>query len=292
MAKPRLILLGLVEKGSYTYRARQIAPYVNALGVETLCLVGGHDCRLTRPGDIVVFVKFFHEALANMLKARRCKIVFDLIDVLVSFQFRRMTLPKDVDGIIFPNSQLMKDKENEMAPSMWRKVIHHHADPRIHKTDFSHFKLGYYGDVSDKTLSKFNRWNKNDGIGLEVYHTKDTGGWINHLKECSCHFSFRQLVGSRSSVKKPSTKVVVAAASGANIVATKDAAFLDLLDPSYPFYIPAPTEVDMLRTVNKARASYGSKEWKRGLDMMRQVNQKTTPEKIAQDFVNMVEDLS
>ncbi len=85
--------------------------------------------------------------------------------------------------------------------------------------------------------------------------------------------------------------MVVAAAVGANLVATKDPAFLDLAGPEYPLLIDWSPET-IATSLQSARQSFNTQIWKVAREIMREVKDRTTPTAIAADWITFFRSLA
>jgi hypothetical protein len=81
----------------------------------------------------------------------------------------------------------------------------------------------------------------------------------------------------RVALLKPATKVATAAAVLANVLTYRDPSAVELLGQDYPFYVDS----DQMAAIRMARESFGSREWKRGREKMKEVRERTSLQAIA-----------
>ena len=74
-----------------------------------------------------------------------------------------------------------------------------------------------------------------------------------------------------------------AAACEANLITTRDESTVELLGEDYPFYCE-PERGSILAAIDKARALFASAEWRRGLERMRQVRERTALDRVLDDY--------
>ncbi|HEY0781638.1 MAG TPA: hypothetical protein VGE98_04220, partial [Thermoanaerobaculia bacterium] len=78
---------------------------------------------------------------------------------------------------------------------------------------------------------------------------------------------------------------VSTAACAANLVTSRDVSTVELLGDDYPFYCEA-TEAGLLAGIETARQAFGGADWRRGLERMREVRERTKIERIARDYLD------
>lgn len=117
----------------------------------------------------------------------------------------------------------------------------------------------------------------------------------------SCHYGVRApWVGDYAAYwsNKSATKLITAAGSGANIITSLDPAVMQLIDKDYPYAID--TELSKFRQnydqecdnmIKKVKETYKTKVWFDGLEMLREVREKTSCEVITQQYINFAQEL-
>jgi len=104
----------------------------------------------------------------------------------------------------------------------------------------------------------------------------------------NCHLSVRD--PGKEFLYKPNCKVVTAAVCDANLVSTRDESTVELLGPDYPYYAD-PTVESLTAAIDKARTTFRGPEWKRGLEVMRELKERTRIERIVDDYLAMFAEL-
>ena len=97
----------------------------------------------------------------------------------------------------------------------------------------------------------------------------------------NCHLSVRE--PGREFLYKPNCKVSTAAACEANLITTRDLTTVELLGEDYPFYCE-PERESILAAIERARATFGTAVWQRGLERMRQVRELTRMESVLDEY--------
>jgi hypothetical protein len=255
------------DKGSTIMGADQIAEALRERGVEAWS-VYPRDVKEVRD-SILVFIKT--SKLPDLLRARRNRnrAVLDIQDTVV---FKRWIKNAWLfDGAIFKNEPQLRDFSRRGWTS---RVIYHQWDPRYlpNQVGDRELRVAYLG--TERSIPE--SWN---GMGGVPCHDHD---YFRAGLEYNCHVSVRE--PGRDFLYKPNCKVSTAAACAANLVTTRDASALEMLGPDYPFYIE-PTLAGLREGIDKARAAFGGPDWRRGLDRMREIRERTSIERILDDYL-------
>lgn len=115
--------------------------------------------------------------------------------------------------------------------------------------------------------------------------------WMDYLDLANFHYALRPPM--EGPVFKPFTKGFVAAAYAANIlVHASDGDALHYLGEDYPYLLHEPLcEAAVLESLARAKKDFGGTEWRKGIDVMQRVAQKTAPERIAGQFWKLISEL-
>jgi hypothetical protein len=269
--------------GSSLNRGEEISNHLKSLGFDTMY---GEGVGVGNPGETtyslpsdtrdstIVFLKgpttqeeFF------MLKNNGNKIIIDLIDSVGNGDYTIEQICKwPVDGIIAPTEQLATEARI-YRPNIYVEVIHHHWDKKhlnnIEQYRKDEFRLGYigspgglfYGDDID-ILNTVHKWEEQTTTS-PLY---------------TCHYSVRP-EGDSQYLYKPNCKASTAAAVGSNIITSRDYSLNHLLPDDYPYYTNTDVE-SVKKVVNYAKETFGSKVWDAGLEMMRELKERTSIERI------------
>ncbi len=244
----------------------------------------GFDARSVYPRDlrgpnavrdsILVFIKT--SKLPDLLGARMRgnKLVLDVQDTAV---FKRWIKNRWLyHGVIFKNRRQLDDFSVRGALN---RVIYHQWDPRYvpNTVGASDFRMAYLGLSRSLSL-----WGQLPGVDYF------DGDYFRRALDYNCHLSVRE--PGRELLYKPNCKVSTAAACLANLVTTRDESTLELLGPDYPYYAE-PETGSLIAAIDKARTTLGGPEWNRGLDRMKEVRERTSMPRIADDYLRFFADL-
>lgn len=254
------------DKGSTILGADQVSEALRARGYEAHS-VHPKDLQDVRD-SILVFIKTskLHHLLAARRKGNR--LVLDVQDTVV---FKRRIKNRWLyHGLIFKNGRQLRDFS---APGALNRVLYHQWDPRyaVNTLGGKELRIAYLGLSRSLSL-----WGQLPGV--EYFD----GDYFRRALDYNCHLSVR--AGGRELLYKPNCKVSTAAACGANLVTTRDESTLELLGPDYPYYAEPATE-SLAAAIEKARSTFGGPEWKRGLDKMREVRERTSMDRIVDDYL-------
>lgn len=260
------------DKGSTLMGADQVSEGLRARGL---------DSRAVYPKDlpgirdsILIFIKT--SKLPDLLGARRRgnRTVLDVQDTVV-FK-RRIKNLWLFDGLIFKNRRQLEDFG---SPGKLCRVLYHQWDPRYRPNEvgLSRFELAYLGDPRSSP-----EWARRPDI------PSFSSDWFQNGLRYNCHLSMRE--PGRDFLYKPNCKVSTAAACEANLVTTRDESTLELLGPDYPFYCE-PNRESLAAAIDHARASFGGPLWKAGLDRMREVRERTSMDRVLDEYVRYCQDL-
>lgn len=178
------------------------------------------------------------------------------------------------------------------GPNTLVRHLRHHADPRLGAEQVNGLGAlvpGYFGaaiHLEDASALP------TDAI-VPDYNPKETGEFMKSLAASNFHLCVRDpSVGPRFGVTstKPFTKGFNAAAVGANILVNRqvhDAEYY--LGSDYPFMIDGFSADDISSGMETARAAFGGKIWRDGLDRMRAMSAQVAPAAIAKEFRDIVD---
>lgn len=261
------------DKGSTLMGGDQISEALRERGAQSWS-VYPRDVAEVR-GAILVFIKT--SRLPDLLRARRNgnRAVLDVQDTVV---FKRWIKNRWLfDGAIFKNRRQLADFNR---PNWNSRVIYHQWDPRYQPNlaGERELRVAYLG--SQRSLPE--GW-------PEIPSVPCRQDWFQAGLEFNCHVSIRE--PGRDFLYKPNCKVSTAAACGANLVTTRDESALEMLGEDYPFYAE-PTLEGILAGIDRARSAFGGPDWKRGLERMREVRERTSIERVADDYLDYFRQLS
>jgi hypothetical protein len=256
------------EKGSTVMGADQISEGLRARGWDARSIpVAGLG---SVPPGILVFIKTSRLDHLARAKARGHRLVLDVQDTVV---FKRRIKNKWLyDALILKSRRQLADFGRADKPD---RVIYHQWDPRYaaNQAPRDRLVLGYLGDPRSLAV-----W----GELPEVEYVKR--GFFAAAPRFNCHLSIRE--PGRDLLYKPNCKVSTAAACEANLITTRDLTTVELLGEDYPYYCE-PERGSILAAVERARSSFGSPEWRRGLERMRAVRELTRIDRVLDEYESL-----
>jgi len=280
MGKLNICFVKVRARPSFEYRARQLIPALRELGANVQVYEGHYRAHRLR-GSVAVFVKFIDPRDAAKMRAHGNKVVLDTIDFYCIPKYVNFKIPVVLDGAIFPSSKCLADKGGVLCPAAAKTVIHHHSDGRIVPcTPGGAFKIGYFG-IRTGPSHGCELLDKLPQVGIFE------SDWFSHTKDHPCHFTIRSGTGS---LYKPSTKLVFAAACGANIITTRDSSFVDLIGNDYPFYTNSDI-VSVMKTIEQAKEAFNGRVWTDALSVMRRAAEQTTIRAVAEKYIAFLKDV-
>ncbi|TMV09010.1 hypothetical protein FGK63_07775 [Ruegeria sediminis] len=243
-------------------------------------------------GAIVILLKnalsAFTPSAIHVLRARVRGLCIDHLDIPASQETLGLA---DVHiAASFRGRDILEKTLTSRADiSQSVEVMHlaHHADPRLTpaQDEPENFGISYFGKLSNTYLPAAVA-----GSVQSPDYGRDYGfsSVIEAMRSCPMHYcvrerSARPAVSARQA--KPFTKGFNAAAVDANVLVNRqvdDA--IAYLGEDYPFLIDDASEQSILEGIARARDLYGSPEWRRGLEVMREVRARTAPEEIARQL--------
>lgn len=263
------------EKGSTVMGGDQIAERLRARGWDARSIPVAELGSVT--GGILVFIKTSRLDHLLMAKARKNRLVLDVQDTVV---FKRRIKNRWLyDALIFKNRRQLQDFGRKDKAD---RVIYHQWDPRYspNQAPRDRLALGYLGDARSLTL-----WGRLPDI--ECVPVQDA--MFEAASKFNCHLSIRE--PGRDFLYKPNCKVSTAAACEVNLITTRDVSTVELLGEDYPYYCE-PDHDSIVATIELARASFGSPEWRRGLDRMKAVREATRMDHVLDQYEALFRELA
>ena len=217
------------------------------------------------------------------LKQKNNILIFDLVDGKIPASAK-----KYADVVVAASQTAYKIYKRELPSAKKVMLVDHHADPRISKLKWLNRKLslriGYFGELVNTIMSPAIK-KKVDFI--EVLITKQENSWFRELPKYNMHYAIRQT--QIDYPNKPFLKGFTAAHCNANIIiqaSQKEA--IRWLGKDYPYLLKGrATEKRILEMIEYAKKSFGSKEWQGGLDVMKNIKEKTSETAIGQQLVEL-----
>lgn len=260
------------EKGSTVMGADQIAEGLAARGWNARSLPVA-EIASVRDG-VLVFIKTSRLDHLLLARARGNRLALDVQDTVV-FK-RRIKNRRLFDSLIFKSRRQLDDFGRPDRIGRADRVIYHQWDPRytVNQAPRDRMALGYLGLARSLT-----HWGR-----LPDVEYCDGDYFVAGLRY-NCHLSVRE--PGREFLYKPNCKVSTAAACDANLITTRDLTTVELLGEDYPFYCE-PERESILAAIERARASFGTPLWQRGLERMRQVRELTRMESVLDEYEKLL----
>jgi hypothetical protein len=261
-----VVFVKYYEKGSTVMGADQIAEGLQARGWDARSIPVAELGSFRN--SVLIFIKTSRLDHLLLAKTRNNRLVLDVQDTVV---FKRRIKNRWLfDSLILKNQRQLDDFGR---PGKADCVIYHQWDPRyvgVGQTPQDRLALGYLGLQRSLAL-----WGELPGVEYV------NGGYFEAANRFNCHLSIRE--AGREFLYKPNCKVSTAAACGANLITTRDVSTVELLGEDYPFYCE-PERGSILAAIERARSSFGSSEWRRGLERMRQVRELTSMDSVLDGY--------
>jgi hypothetical protein len=253
------------EKGSTVMGADQIAAGLRERGWDVRSIPAAELASVER--GVLVFIKTSRLHHLLRARARGNRLVLDVQDTVV---FKRRIKNRWLyDALILKNQRQLADFGR---PGRADCLIYHQWDPRysVNQAPRDRFSLAYLGVARSLVL-----WGQLPGVECIDHDYFEAG------KRFNCHLSIRE--PGRELLYKPNCKVSTAAACGANLITTRDAVTVELLGEDYPYYCE-PERSSILAAIERARSSFGSSEWRRGLERMCEVRELTCMDRVLGEY--------
>lgn len=275
-----------VNTGSTVLRGQQLSTLVQGHyeGKRKVQFRNDTDVR----DEIVVLTKGFLKSTSpeelRELK-RRNMLVADFVDEPPSRE-----LVSEVDVLMASSQKGYKEYLNIFS-NVAAFHVTHHVDtriPRILESRNDEFRAGYFGEL----VNTFVDDNIRELVSFNLVDTsRQSTQWIDELAWCNFHYGIRKSRGIDGA--KPFLKGFVAAHCGSNIMIQKsagDASFY--LGVDYPYLMkddPSPEEI--IQGLRFALGTIGGPEWRFGLEIMRDVQARSSIEFVLGEFDAMLEEL-
>lgn len=222
------------------------------------------------------------------LKIRQNKLIFDLVDG---------ELPtnkiKFADVVVAAADSIYQKNKRSLPKSVKVVLIDHHVDSRIRFVDWSirpkKLKVGYFGELINTLITPKIKQRVDF---IPVSNTTQNDDWFKELPKYNLHYAFRQKRDVYPN--KPFLKGFTAAHCDANIlIQASEKEAIKWLGKDYPYLLRGKvTEEKILKLLDHIQKSYGSKEWERGLVIMRGIRAKTSEESIGKQLVKLFQSKS
>jgi hypothetical protein len=218
------------------------------------------------------------ERLAE-LKAAGNRLLFDVVDE---------TAPPTsgfADALIAASLTAFIDLQRD-HPRREVLLVNHHVDPRLDAASIGprpsdHLRAGYFGELANTLLTPSI---EETVTPVLVDTSKQDPGWLRRMPDFNLHYAIRRF--READLHKPFLKGFTAAHAGCNILIQRSQAEAVLwLGDDYPYLIDGePDESVILRAIERVREDFGSPQWERALDVMRDIRERTSRERIGKEI--------
>lgn len=277
------------EFGSSTMRGRN---FINEWGRRNSPFILTNEvasCTSHQCADICVFIGPCPHGYPPCCKVK----VLDIID---KYLFHKKIIDKQIhefDALVV-NNNYMKTYFQEIGFGGEILILFHHSDPRWFSvksisseksTLTQSLRFGYIGSIpSLKHTDNFmHRIHLQKRYPITLVDTDQ--GHIPSLVDFQMDISIRPL-HSDTSRFKTSAKISTAAALGHNIITTLEESVKDCLPTDYPFLIKDTSLKEVSIMFDLASKDYAGSQylWKKGLSMMKELNETLTLSAIASEY--------
>jgi hypothetical protein len=266
------------DKGSTDISAHQIADGLARRGWDARAIYARETKALSR--SILVFIKTSRLDHLLLARAHGNRLVLDVHDT-ICFK-RRIKNRWLFDGLIFKNRAGLADFGRPGKPD---RVIYHQWDERYspNRAPRDRMVLGYLGEPRSLEV-----WGELPPE-IELISPRTPGGWFGSAPRYNCHLSIRR--PGKEARYKSNCKVSTAAICEANLITTRDVTTVELLGEDYPYYCEADRE-SILAAIERARLSFGSAEWQRGLARLAAVRELTSMDRVLDEYESLFHELA
>lgn len=261
------------DKGSTLMGGDQIAEVLRSRGYESRAIYPREIAGIS--DAVLVFIKTSKWYDLVRARARGNRTVLDVQDTVV-FK-RRIKNLRLYDGLIFKSARQLAEFGR---PGKLCRVIYHQWDPRYepNRVGDRELRIAYLG-----LERSFPLWEKVPGVACWDHD------YFRQALDFNCHVSVRQ--PGREYLYKPNCKVSTAAACHANLLTTRDDSTVEMLGADHPYYLEDAELPALLRGIERVRETFGTEVWRRGLERMREVKERTSIDRIVDDYLAYVEEL-
>ena len=242
---------------------------------------------------IVIMLKgtpklFGDEGMSALRKTTRA-LCIDYVDTNMEWKYSRFAdvhISPSIAGMAILRGLLAA--QGSEVPDAIVAHLTHHADPRLQgfgPLQADTLKAVYLGNPKNTLIPA----SQADRVTVLKYPSdREIAVAFDNLKQFNLHYAVRpegQSSRRNLSTTKPFTKGFVAAAVGANVVASQDSDdALNYLGADYPFLVRDGSEAAIAGALDKAQAIFGTPTWARALDRMAYVRSVTSPASVAREL--------
>jgi hypothetical protein len=233
------------DRPSFTMRGRQVGARLEARGYEVDYRTGWEPWALRGVRDSIVVAVKARPHLVNLVRHGN-RVIWDAID------YEPSSYAGQVHAAIAGTEDMRARLESQLGSAIPVTTIYHHADPFLepHRAGEETLRLVYVGEPRNSAFLR------GQIPRLEKVSFRKAG-WRDALRDFNAHFS------ARNDRSKAVVKLSNVAALGAVFLTGREPGCVELLGEDYPFYIPAPKDLDAVkRDVARLEAAVGGPEWR------------------------------
>lgn len=240
------------------------------------------NCILYLPKWTVYSLK---EIQFQKLKENQNTLIFDMLDG----ELPEIKI-KYADIVIAPSKTILESYKKQLPKNKNIFLIDHHVDPRIKNIKWTKrpktIRVAYFGEVPNAVITPKI---KQVVDVIPVSNLEQKTDWFNKLPNYNLHYAIRQKRDVYPN--KAFIKGFTAAHCGANIlIQDSEKEAVRWLGKNYPYLLKGKvTERKILNMLSYIQKSYGSKEWKRGLEIMEKIKKQTSEKVIGNQIVKVFE---
>lgn len=223
-----------------------------------------------------------HEGL-KQLKDNQNRLIFDPVDWIMGEKWL-----EHADILVAISQEMSEMYKKKLPPSQKIVLVDHNVDSRLKTLDWSEhltkLSVGYFGELRSTYLTPKIRQRVDV---FPVDNGRQNDYWMKELPKHNLHYAIRQKY--QVYPIKPFIKGFTAAHCGANIlIQASEKEAVRWLGKDYPYLLRGKvTEKNILEMLKHIKKSFGSKEWERGLEIMRGIREKTSEEAIGKQLVKL-----
>lgn len=283
---PLPVFVGFVkyyDKGSTEMSAHQIADGLAKRGWDARPIYAREVLRVRR--SILIFIKTSRLDHLLVARARGNRLALDVHDTVV---FKR-----HIKNQWFFHSLILKS-ERQLADfgrperggpggqgGKLDRILYHQWDERYfpNRAPQDRVSVAYLG-----LPRSIDFWGEIPGVEYLSH-----GRMFEEAPRFNCHLSIRR--PGREFLYKPNCKVSTAAACEAVLVTTRDLSTVEMLGEDYPFYCE-PDRPSIVAALERVRGALGSPEWCLALERLKAVRERTSMDRILDDYEDLLRDLA
>ncbi|MBB5642160.1 hypothetical protein [Cryobacterium roopkundense] len=209
------------------------------------------------------------------LKKHKNVLLFDVVDELPP------PITHGYADVLIAASHTAFVQHSINFPHLPVRLVNHHVDPRVSALQVAppddRLRTAYFGETINAIFTSM----ITETVQVVPIDTsRQSSSWIDHLAAYNLHYAVRATRDLDN--YKPFLKGFTAAHCDSNIlIQATEAEPAQWLGTDYPFLVQGPaTEASILAAIEHARGCFGGPEWNQGLVRMREVRERTSPERI------------